>query len=138
MTDLATEQHIESELERQRQQPAPEFIQEEPATPTDGVEPIGWVMFFCLALVSLIGDGVEIFTAGTLGWFVGLLCDGILLVILGFTKSGKKQFRRVLVGLFGELIPIVNVLPLRTAFIIWAFIKSRSVTAQQIAHVTKL
>ncbi|MEK7124992.1 MAG: hypothetical protein AAB864_01160 [Patescibacteria group bacterium] len=138
MADITSEEQVQVELERQRQrglQPA-EGGQSGQADSSQREESLGWVVSFCLIVVSLIGDAVEIMTIGTLGWFVGLLCDGILLVVLGFTKSGKKHFRRVLVGVFGELIPGLNILPLRTVFVLWAIIKSRSTTVQHVARLT--
>ena len=40
---------------------------------------MGWFLFIILLIVSVIGDAIELFTAGTIGWLSGLLIDGILL-----------------------------------------------------------
>ncbi len=95
---------------------------------------MGWGIFLIALLLSLIADVVEFFTAGTLGWFVGLFVDLILLAMLGFSKAGKKQFKKWIWGPLIEKIPILSTIPLfRVGFLIWAFVSSRSKTLQAIS-----
>jgi hypothetical protein len=86
------------------------------------------IMFFSILLIlCVIGDLIDVFTAGTIGWVVGLFIDGILLLATGLSKAGRKQFKRILVGVLGETIPIpfLAILPFRSLFLTWSFVKSR-------------
>jgi len=85
-------------------------------------------MFFCV-----IGDVIDFFTAGTIGWLIGIFIDLILLALLGISKSGRKQWKKWVTGLVGESIPIVAVLPLRSISLIWSFIFSRSAKLQTVS-----
>lgn len=85
---------------------------------------MGTTLFFILLLLCIFGDLIEIFTVGTIGWLTGLAIDGILLLSIGVTKNAKKQFKRILVGVIGETVPIINILPLRSVFLVWAYVKS--------------
>jgi len=97
---------------------------------------MGWGIFLIALILSLIADVVEFFTAGTLGWFVGLIVDLILLAMLGFSKAGKKQFKKWIWGPLIETIPILSTIPLfRVAFLIWAFVSSRSKKLQAVSEV---
>jgi hypothetical protein len=97
---------------------------------------MGWGIFLIALVLSLIADVVELITAGTLGWFVGLFIDLILLVMLGFSKAGRKQFKKWIWGPLIETIPILSTIPLfRVAFLIWAFASSRSKTLQAVSKV---
>lgn len=87
--------------------------------------PMGIIFFAFLLIIVLIVDLLDIFTGGTIGWVVGLFVDFILLILIGISKSGRKQFKRIFVGVIGDSIPIVAFLPLRSIFLIWAFISSR-------------
>lgn len=147
MADIATEQLAAEEEERQRveylrMQALDRARQVTARTPLEDVgkedQRIGWVMFACMILLSVIADSAEVITGGTLGWFVGLFADFVLLVTLGLTKSGKSQFRRVLAAVIGEKIPFINMLPLRTLFVIWAFLKSRSAVAQMASYAVRI
>lgn len=93
---------------------------------------MSWGMFLAMGIPSLIADVVEFFTAGTLGWIVGALVDIYLLILGGSSKSGRKQFKKLLVAVIGETIPIIDALPLRTAIVVWSFISSRSATFAKI------
>mgnify|MGYP001576652138 FL=1 len=93
------------------------------------------MLFAILLLLCVIADLIDIFTVGTLGWLVGLFVDAVLLLSIGLSKNGRKQFKRIVIGVVGDSIPILAVLPFRSIFLIWGFIKSRSATAQSISSV---
>lgn len=83
------------------------------------------VLFAFLFVVSATADLFEIFTLGTLGWFVGLIANGILLVALGSSSAFKKQWRRMLVGIVPDSFPGLGIIPWRTTFLVWSYIKTR-------------
>lgn len=87
---------------------------------------MGIMFFSILLLLCVIGDLIDIFTAGTIGWLVGLFIDGILLLAIGVSRAGRKQFKRILIGVIGDSIPILAVVPFRSFFLVWSFVKSRS------------
>ncbi len=89
-------------------------------------EKMGLIFFLTALFLSIVGDLIDFFTGGTIGWFVGLFIDAILALMFGLSKSGRKQFKRMAIALVGESIPIIDMLPLRTIFLIWSYIKSRS------------
>jgi len=83
-------------------------------------------MLFAILLILCVGaDFVDIMTAGTIGWVVGIFVDAILLLSFGFSKGGRKQFKKMVVGVIGDSIPIVSILPFRSFFLIWSFVQSR-------------
>ncbi len=86
---------------------------------------MGWGVFLFSLLLSVIADAIEIFTLGTIGWFTGLGIDFILLITLGFTRAGQKQWKKLVGALFAESIPFVNALPIRTIMLTWSFLASR-------------
>ncbi|MBI2676715.1 MAG: hypothetical protein HYX21_02045 [Candidatus Yanofskybacteria bacterium] len=86
---------------------------------------MGWLVFIFALLLSIIADLIEIFTVGTIGWLTGLFIDFILFVTLGFTRAGRKQWKKLVSALFIESVPILNILPLRTILLTWSFIASR-------------
>lgn len=91
------------------------------------------IFFFLAALtLSVIGDLIDFFTAGTIGWLIGLLIDGILAMMFGFSSSGRKQFKKMLIAFIGESIPFIAMLPFRTITTIWSFISSRSKIAKKL------
>ena len=107
---------MQAELARQQQEQQQEEIEK---------NKMSWFVFMpCIAL-SILADVVEIFTVGTLGWLLGIFVDIILLLVLGLSRSGRKQFKKWLVALGLESIPFVAFLPFRTLSIIWAFVSSR-------------
>lgn len=112
--------------ERQAYQARLEAEQEEREPGTTGPQKMGLIFFIGGLFFCVIGDLIDFFTAGTIGWLIGLFIDTALLVMFGLSKAGRKQLKRMLVGLVGESFPIIATLPLRTIFLIWAFIKSRS------------
>lgn len=96
--------------------------------------PMGWAFFLFLVIISLILDVVDFFTGGTIGWVIGILGDLFLAAISGMSKSGRKQFKKLLVGFLGEtILPVIDVLPFRTTMVVWAFASSRSTKLQQIS-----
>ncbi len=97
---------------------------------------MGWGIFLIALILSLIADIVEFFTVGTIGWIVGFIVDLILLAMLGFSKAGKKQFKKWIWGPLIETIPILSTIPLfRVAFLIWAFASSRSKKLQAVSEI---
>lgn len=130
------ELEYEAEVKRQqlwyRRQQEEDLARQQEMTQTR----MGWGVFLVALILSLIADVVEFFTVGTLGWFVGLIVDLILLAILGFSKAGKKQFKKWVWGPLIEKIPILATVPFfRAAFLIWAFVSSRSKTIQSVSAV---
>ena len=86
---------------------------------------MGTMLFVILLLLCVIGDLIDILTVGTIGWMIGFVVDAILLLSIGLSKGGRKQFKRMLVGVIGDSIPILAVLPFRSFFLVWSFVKSR-------------
>lgn len=111
-------QAYQAQLEAEREQ-------EEPST-EEPDKKMGLLFFLAALFFSVIGDLIDFFTAGTIGWLVGLFIDGILILMFGLSQSGRKQFKRMAIAFVGESIPIVAILPLRTIFLIWSFVGSRS------------
>lgn len=90
------------------------------------------ILFFSIFLIlCVVGDLIDLVTVGTLGWLVGLFIDGVVLLATGLSKAGRKQFKRIIIGLAGDSIPVLAILPFRSLFLTWAFINSRSSTAQK-------
>ena len=128
---IANQLAIQQEAEQERVAEEKEAEENEPV-------PMSWGFFIKVEIVCIIGDLIDFFTAGTLGWLIGLAIDGILFMAVGLSKSGRKQFKRIVVGLLAETIPIIDVLPFRTIFMAWGFIKSRSKiasTADRLVHI---
>jgi hypothetical protein len=97
---------------------------------------MGWGIFLMALILSLIADAAEIFTGGTLGWFVGLFVDLILLAMLGLSTAGRKQFKRWIWGPLVESIPVLSTIPfIRVGFLIWSFVSSRSKMLQTVSEV---
>lgn len=84
-------------------------------------------LFAILLILCVVADFLDILTVGTIGWLVGLIVDAILLLSVGLSKGGRKQFKRILIGVVGETIPLplLSILPFRSLFLIWSFVKSR-------------
>lgn len=97
--------------------------------------PMGWILFLFMLLITVILDIIDIFTGGTVGWFIGIFGDLLLLAVIGISKAGRKQFKRIVIGLLGDSIPIVAFLPIRTIFLIWAFASSRSTKLKAVGQV---
>ena len=98
---------------------------------------MGWGTFLIALILSLIADAAEFLTGGTIGWFVGLFVDLILLVMLGFSTAGRKQFKKWIWGPLIEKIPILDAIPfIRVGFLTWSFISSRSKKLQAISRIT--
>lgn len=95
--------------------------------PTNGSQKMRVMFFSILLLLCVIADFIDIITVGTIGWLVGLFVDAILLLAAGVSKGGRKQFKKILIGVIGETIPIpfLAILPFRSLFLIWSFIQSR-------------
>lgn len=93
---------------------------------------MGLIFVAFAGILCVVGDAIDLFTAGTIGWLIGLFIDAILALMFGLSSAGRKQFKRMAVGLFGESIPIIAMFPLRTGFLCWAFISSRSKIARKV------
>jgi hypothetical protein len=133
-----TEQQNQYDLERERasyqQEQQPESEQQEQESSR-----MGWGLFISALVLSLIADIVELFTLGTIGWFVGFIIDLILAAMLGFSVSGRKQWKKWIWGPVIETIPVLSTIPLfRAAFLTWSFISSRSETLQAVSSVASL
>lgn len=77
--------------------------------------------FIFFLILCVIGDLIDFFTAGTIGWVTGIVIDFILLIGLGFSKKKRDQMYKILVGLGLEtVLPAINMLPFRTGFLLWA------------------
>jgi len=103
--------------------------------PPPKAKPMGWGIFSVAMFFCIIGDTIDILTVGTIGWLTGLFVDFILFIILGTSKSGRKQWKKWVVGILGESIPIINILPLRSIFTAWSFVSSRSAKLQVIGNL---
>jgi len=123
--------------ERQAYQARLQEEQEEREQGTTGPAKMGLLLFLPLLLLCAIGDIIDIFTAGTIGWIVGLFIDAILLISIGLNRGGRKQFKRILVGALGDSIPFLAFFPFRSGFLIWAFMKSRSEATQHLAEMAE-
>lgn len=123
------------ELARARQR----MLQEEEAArmEEEGQKPVpmSWLLFLPMLLITVILDIIDIFTGGTVGWFIGIFGDLLLLAVTGISKAGRKQFKRIVIGLLGDSVPIVAFLPIRSIFLIWAFISSRSTKLQAVGQI---
>lgn len=118
MEEIEQEQQLKDELDTQRE---PETTAPEPESP----KKIGVMFFFILLILCVMADFIDLLTLGTVGWLFGLFVDAVLLVSVGLSKAGRRQFKRTLVGVIGDTIPFLNIMPLRSLFFIWSFIKSR-------------
>ena len=123
------EQNYQEQLESDRafsraeQEREDEERKNQPETPAR----MGTMFFAILLLLCVVADFFDMITAGTIGWLVGLFVDAFLLLSVGLSKAGRKQFKRILIGVIGETIPIplLAILPFRSFFLVWSFLKSR-------------
>jgi hypothetical protein len=97
--------------------------QEAQASPGQHREGMSFKTFLLFLIPSIIADIVDLVTAGTIGWAIGIAVDALLLIGLGFSKNKKKaQVYKVLAGLGLEtVLPVLSMLPFRTLFVIWAY-----------------
>ena len=124
---MANELAARQQAEQERQASEAEAEKNKPV-------PISLGLFIPLLILNGIGDIIDFFTAGTIGWLIGLFISGINMITLGLSKSGRKQFKAILIGTGIETVPIIgSMLPGRTGALIWAFIKSRSTIAATIS-----
>ncbi len=133
MADIENQQIIANQLAVQQQTEQERVAEEEEAAKNRGAE-MSLGLFIPLIILCIIGDFIDVITGGTIGWLIGLFIDGIILLATGLSKAGRKQFKRIVVGLIGETIPIIDVLPFRTIFLTWGFIKSRSAIAASLSQ----
>lgn len=123
------QQNYQEQLESDRAlyQADQEREAEEKENQPQNPEKMGIMFFSILLLLCVVADFIDIITVGTIGWLVGLFVDAILLLSAGLSKAGRKQFKRILLGVIGETIPIplLAVLPFRSLFLTWSFIQSR-------------
>lgn len=123
------EQNYQEQLESDRAIAQTKSAQEEGNKEKQSETParMGTMFFAILLLLCVVADFIDIITVGTIGWLVGLFVDAILLLSAGLSKAGRKQFKRILVGVIGETLPIpfLAILPFRSLFLVWSFVKSR-------------
>jgi cell division protein FtsW (lipid II flippase) len=133
------EQNYQQELEqdRARQRLLDEEGTEKLADQDQENHKMGWGLFSIAFILSAFADIVEFLTVGTLGWFVGLIVDLILLAMLGSSKAGQQQWKKWIWGPIIETIPVLSAVPFRIAFLIWAFVASRSEKLQKIQGVVE-
>lgn len=98
-------------------------------------EKMGWGIFLPALFLCVVADLIDAFTAGTIGWLIGIFVDLLLLLMLGLSGSARKQWKKWLTGLAGESIPIIDALPLRSGFLLWSFISSRSEKLQEVSRI---
>ena len=123
------EQNYQEQLESDRafsraeQEREDEERENQPETPAR----MGMMFFAILLLLCVVADFVDMITVGTIGWLVGLFVDAILLLSAGLSRAGRKQFKRIVIGVIGETVPIpfLAILPFRSFFLVWSFVKSR-------------
>lgn len=138
-TDRARQEHLNKErLERERvlkeekkEQLNKAELQNKPSQALD--EPMGLTFFVFFLIFCILADLIDVFTLGTVGWVTGFFVDAILLLATGLSRSSRRQFKRIVVGVLGDSIPLINVLPFRSIFLTWAFIKSQSSKISTIA-----
>ncbi len=133
MAPTPEQQQEQLESDRALYQAKQEREEEEKKNQPQNPEKMGIMFFAILLLLCVIGDLIDIFTGGTIGWFIGLFIDAIVLLATGLSKAGRKQFKRIIIGIIGDSIPILAFLPFRSIFLTWGFIKSRSSTAQKLS-----
>ena len=123
------QQNYQEQLESDRAVSQIESAQEEKNKEDQSETParMGTMFFAILLLLCVVADFFDMITVGTVGWVVGLFVDAILLLSAGLSKAGRKQFKRILLGVIGETIPIpfLAILPFRSFFLVWSFVKSR-------------
>ncbi len=132
MVELTAEQQTQERLERERNTPQADTGDEEEQNQPKELERMSITLFAILLSLCIVADFIDMLTAGTIGWIVGIFVDGILLIATGLTKAGRKQFKRILIGVIGEKVPLINILPLRSFFLIWSFVKSRQEPPMQL------
>lgn len=122
-----TQEQLQEQLESDRAVSQNASAQEEENKKNKSKEPakMGTMMFAILLLLCVIADFVDMLTVGTIGWIIGFFVDGILLLSIGMSKGGRKQFKKMLVGVIGDSIPILAILPFRSFFLVWSYVKSR-------------
>lgn len=126
-TEQSQEWQEQLESDRALYQAGQEREEEEKKNQPQQPKKMGVMFFSILLLLFIIGDLIDIFTAGTIGWLIGLFIDGVGLLATGMSKAGRKQFKRILVGIIGETIPVpfLAILPFRSLFLVWSFVNSR-------------
>lgn len=141
MQEAQTDEYdVYNELEAQRNTDDQQ-IEEDPKEQAEQEQnqPIGWGVFLVAVAIGLIADAVELFTLGTIGWFVGLFLDFILVFVLLLSEPTRKLWKKWTWGPVIEKIPIINIIPLiRVAFLTWAFISSRSSKLQKLSKLTRV
>ena len=126
--ETTAEQYREQlESDRAVYQTEQERKEEEAKNHPRNPEKMGLMFFSILLLLCAIADFIDILTVGTIGWLMGLFVDAVLLLSAGLSKAGRKQFKRILLGVIGETIPIpfLAILPFRSLFLVWSFVNSR-------------
>ena len=121
------EQNYQEQLESDRALSQIETEKEEEQKENQSETPakMDTMMFAILLLLCVIGDFRDVLAVGTIGWLMGFFVGGILLLAIGLSKGGRKQFKRMVIGVIGASIPILAFLTFRSFFLVWSFVKSR-------------
>ncbi|MBI2062579.1 MAG: hypothetical protein HYT64_02735 [Candidatus Yanofskybacteria bacterium] len=121
------QQNFQDQLESDRALSQIEKSKQEEENKNQPEEPpkIGTTMFAILLLLCVVADFIDILTIGTIGWLIGFFVDAVLLLSFGLSKGGRKQFKRIVIGVIGDSIPVLAILPFRSFFLVWSFVKSR-------------
>jgi hypothetical protein len=127
MTHEEIEEYRRNQLDWARQTDQKKINQQLPIPE----KPISLGIFLFGLFLSLVGDVVDILTVGTIGWLIGIFIDLILLGVLGISRSGRKQFKKLIVGVIGETIPGIAIFPFRTVFIVWTYTSSNKEYKQE-------
>ncbi len=129
MAEVANLQEYRDQLRAQREADRRarlnERLNQNDTVQQEDQEKPGLITLVIALLIAIPLDLIEGATLGTIGWLVALFGDFVLLAIMGITSGGRKQFFKVLAGVGLEKIPVINVLPIRTAMVIWAFVSSQ-------------
>lgn len=88
--------------------------------------------FYSALMLAMFKDIIDFITLGTVGTIIGIAVDGMIGIIFIFNGSSKvetKIKRAVYMNLI-EKIPILNILPLGTGFIIYVKIEQDNKVAK--------
>lgn len=118
-------------LAKQREEEKKQALAKEQGLPKH--EPISKKMFWWILALCAFLDAVDAITGGTIGWFIGIVGDGIILIITWKQKSSKKQFKKMLAAAGAEKIWPLNMLPVRTPMWIWSYFSSKSKLLSSVA-----
>ncbi len=124
----------ELEIERAAERMETEAGQE---SPPPQQKRMGILIFLISLFLMLLQTGVEWLTAGTIGWFVGVLISILLFVMLRpYTKSLKRAKFFMNSSLVIDAIPVIDLIPIDIVALVFTFVKSRSKLLQKVEGQT--